>query len=98
MPVPEEMPENLMKIMNAYTQIGWIFPLIAIAEILGGLLFIIPRTRALGAIIIFPVMMGILLTHIVNIPDGLIFSIVLMLVNLWVIMENWQKYVPMIRK
>lgn len=54
MPMPKDMPENMMKHMGAFMEIGWLMPLIAVAEIIGGVLFIIPKYRALGAIIIFP--------------------------------------------
>jgi uncharacterized membrane protein YphA (DoxX/SURF4 family) len=96
MPMPEDMPENMMKVMTAFMEIGWLMPLVAVAEIAGGLLFITNKYRALGAIIIFPVMTGILLTHIITAPSGLLLAIVLMAVNLWVIIENREKYLPMI--
>jgi putative oxidoreductase len=67
-PVPEDLPENMKRINDAFMEIGWLLPLIGAAEILGGILFIIPKTRALGALVIFPVMVGILLTHIIIMP------------------------------
>lgn len=97
MPVPEEMPENLIVLMEAFMQIGWLMPLIAVAEILGGLLFIPNKTRALGAIIIFPVMIGIILTHVFYVPSGLPLALVLFAINLWVIYENRGKYYPLIK-
>jgi putative oxidoreductase len=97
MPMPKDTPENMMKVAEAFMQIGWLMPLIAVAEILGGLLFITNKFRALGAIIIFPVMMGILLTHIFNAPSGLPLALILLAINLWVIIENHKKYLPMIR-
>ena len=96
MPMPKDMPENMVKLMTAFMTIGWLMPLIAVAEITGGLLFMTNKYRALGAIIIFPVMIGILLTHIINIPSGLPLALVLMGINLWVIFENREKYMPMI--
>ena len=96
-PVPEDLPENMKRINDAFMEIGWLLPLIGAAEILGGILFIIPKTRALGALIIFPVMVGILLTHIIIMPSGLVMAAVLMAINLWVIYENREKYLPMIR-
>src|SRR6267154_960584 len=71
MPMPKDMPANMMKIMTAFMEISWLMPLIGIAEILGGILFITNKYRALGAIIIFPIMIGILLTNIINAPTGL---------------------------
>ncbi|HEY1062555.1 MAG TPA: DoxX family membrane protein [Daejeonella sp.] len=96
-PVPEDLPENMKRINDAFMEIGWLLPLIGAAEILGGILFIIPKTKALGALIIFPVMVGILLTHIIIMPSGLVMAAVLMTINLWVIYENREKYLPMIR-
>ncbi|HXB39044.1 MAG TPA: DoxX family membrane protein [Bacteroidia bacterium] len=97
MPMPKDMPENMIKLFGAFMTIGWLFPLIAVAEIVGGVLFIIPRYRALGAIIIFPINIGILLTHMISAPSGLPMAIILMAINLWVIIENREKYLPMIR-
>ena len=96
MPMPDNIPENLVKLMTAFMEIRWLLPLIAVAEITGGLLFITNKYRALGAIIIFPVLTGILLTHIINVPKGLPIAIVLMAINLWVIIENREKYLPMV--
>jgi len=97
MPMPTDLPENMVKLMAALLEFGWLMPLIAVAEIIGGVLFIITKFRALGAIIIFPVMVGILLTHIVNEPSGLPVALALLGINLWVIIENREKYLPMIK-
>jgi putative oxidoreductase len=98
MPAPKNMPENLMKVMEAFMTIGWLMPLIGIAEILGGILFITLKYRALGAIIIFPIIIGILLTTIINAPMGLPLALVLLAINLWVIIDNRAKYLPMINE
>jgi uncharacterized membrane protein YphA (DoxX/SURF4 family) len=96
MPVPADLPEKVQKMGAAFMEIGWLMPLIGFAEVLGGILFIIPKTRALGAIIIFPVMIGIVLTHILIVPSGLPMALVLLAIDLWVIYENRRKYLPMI--
>lgn len=97
MPMPDDLPESLLKVMNAFTEIIWLMPLVAVAEIIGGILLIIPRFRALGAIIIFPIMVGILMTHIFNAPSGLVMAVVLFAINLWALFESRQKYAPMFR-
>ncbi|ABG58387.1 DoxX family protein [Cytophaga hutchinsonii] len=97
MPVPEDMPENMVKVMTAFMTITWLMPLIAVVEIVGGILVITNKYRALGAIVIFPVMIGILLTHIVNAPSGLPMALVLLAVNLWMIYENREKYMPLVK-
>lgn len=96
MPVPKNLPEHMLKIMGAMMTITWLMPLIAIVEIIGGVLFIFKKTRAIAAIIIFPVMVGILLTHIIDAPSGLPIALVLFLINIWIIIENRAKYLPMI--
>ena len=97
MPMPEDLPDKMMKLFTAFMEVGWLMPLIAVAEIVGGLLFITNKYRALGAIVIFPVMIGILLTHLINAPSGLPIALVLLAINLWVIIENREKYLPMIQ-
>lgn len=96
MPMPEDIPESTMKIWNAFMEIGWLMPLIGVGEVLGGVLFIIPKTRALGAVVIFPVMIGILLSNMFNDTSGLPMALVLFAINLWIIVENREKYYPMI--
>jgi uncharacterized membrane protein YphA (DoxX/SURF4 family) len=97
MPMPKDMPEQMMKVMQAFMQIGWLLPLVAVAEIVGGILFMIPRFRALGAIVILPVMAGIVLTHIFILPSGLPMAIILLAIEIWVIIENRNKYLAMIK-
>jgi putative oxidoreductase len=96
-PVPDDMPEKMVKLNAAFMEIGWLMPLIAVAEITGGILFMTNRFRALGAIIIFPVMVGILLTHIFVAPSGLPIALVLLAINIWAIVDNREKYLPLIR-
>lgn len=92
MPMPDDMPESMLKLMAAFSEISWLMPLVAIVEIVGGALFISNKYRALGAIIIFPVMVGILLTNIFNAPSGLPIALILLLINLWGMYDNRKKY------
>jgi len=97
MPVPEDLPEQVVKTMEAFNSIGWVQPLVAVAEIIGGLLFIPKKSRALGAIVIFPVMIGILVHHITVAPSGLLMPLLLFAILLWVIVDNYEKYLPMLQ-
>lgn len=94
MPVPELTPEQL-KLYEAIGTLVWLLPLVATIELLGGLLFIFPKTRALGAIVILPVTVGIVLHNAVFMPSGLSIAGVLFLINIWMIADNWDKYKPM---
>lgn len=97
MPMPKDMPESMVKVMTAFTEIGWLIPLVGIVEIIGGVLFIIPKYRALGAVIILPVMVGILLTNIFNAPSGLPIAAVLIAINIWALLEDRHKLAPLFK-
>lgn len=97
MPMPKDLPEHMVKVMTALMDIGWLMPLVAVAEIIGGALFITNKYRALGAIVIFPVLIGILLTHIFIEPSGLPIALVILGIEIWVMIENREKYLPMVK-
>jgi uncharacterized membrane protein YphA (DoxX/SURF4 family) len=98
MPVPDNLPEPLLKDSMALVEIEWLMPLIGFAELLGGLLILFPRTRALGALVVFPVMIGVLFTHVYVAPDGLIIALVIWAIMLWIIFENREKFLVLLKK
>lgn len=98
MPMSKDLPEKMMKAIGAFMEIGWVMPLVGAAEVIGGLLIIIPRTRALGALIIFPVIVGIFLTNIVQNKSALPVAIVLGGILIWIMFENRNKYLPLLKK
>jgi putative oxidoreductase len=96
-PIPT-MTDEQLRISAAFDEIGWLIPLVGIIEIIGGLLCIFPKTRALGFIIILPVMAGIFLHNVYRDPSktGIIISIILVLINIWIIIDNRNKYKSLI--
>ncbi|MFC0605170.1 DoxX family protein [Winogradskyella pulchriflava] len=96
MPMPE-MSEEMMQIMGGFMTIKWIFPLVAIIEIIGGALMAIPKTRALGAIVILPVMVGIFVHHLVHDLSGIGIALILFAINIWAIIVHWNKYESIIK-
>lgn len=97
MPMPKMTAEQ-MKLMEAFVRISWLMPLTGIVEIIGGLLFMLPKYRALGAIVILPVMVGIIAHNAIFEPSGLLIALPFFLINLWIIGANWYKYKPMINE
>ncbi|MEQ9167994.1 MAG: DoxX family protein [Fulvivirga sp.] len=95
-PIPDDLPEKVQKMNAAFEEIFWLMPLVGVIEALGGILFIIPRTRALGAIMLFPIMVGIMIVHLTVAPSGLVLASVFFIVNLWAIYENKEKFMPLI--
>lgn len=97
MPMPEFTPEQ-MEVFDAFNKLHWLMPLVGAVEVIGGLLFIFPKTRALGAIVILPIMVGIIL-HVFTIDKsttGMSIAGVLFLINLWMIIDNKDKYKALI--
>ena len=96
MPQPEGMTDEGMGLMMAFDGSGWLLPLIGLGELIGGVLLIVPKTRALGAVVLFPIMAGILCFHLVQEPAGLPIAFVMLAIHLWIILENRDKYMHMI--
>jgi len=96
MPAPAPSEEQ-MKIFGALMTLKWIIPLVAIVEIVGGILLAVPKTRALGALIILPVTVGIVLHHLTFDVATIGIGLVLLAINVWVIIENKQKYEPILK-
>lgn len=96
MPLPDDMPVKAMKMFLALQSLKWLMPVLAVAEIVGGLLIILPKLRALGALVLTPVMVGILAHHIV-LGDNMIMQVVMAGVLTWIIVENKEKYLPLIK-
>lgn len=97
MPTPENLNPELVKDFEALVEIAWLMPLIALAELIGGALLIFPKTRALGALIVLPVMVGVLLTHIFVDLSGLPTAIVIWAILLWILFDNREKYLSIIK-
>lgn len=91
MPVPPA-DEAITKLYEAIGTISWLMPLVGTVEVVGGLLFLFPKTRALAALIILPVMVGILVHTATFFPSGLLIVILMFVVLLWVIASNWNRY------
>ena len=98
MPMEKPTPEQ-MELFAAFEKIFWLMPLVGAVEIVGGLLFIFPKTRALGAIVILPVMVGIVI-HVFtmdNSPMGMSIAGVLFLINIWMLIDNKEKYKALLK-
>ena len=95
MPMPENMAEETLRDFRAMKEIVWLMPLLGLTEIIGGLLIIFPQKRALGAVILFPIVVGIVLTHIFVDRSGLPMAIVVAAILGWIIYENRDAYEPL---
>jgi len=83
--------------MSGMMQMKWLLPLVAIVEIIGGVMIAIPKTRALGAIVILPVVVGIVVHHLVLDPKTAPMALVFLVINAWAIIDSKDKYLPMVK-
>ena len=98
MPVPENMPEAMAKDFAAITEISWLMPLLGVSESLGGVLLLFAKTRKLGILILFPVIVGILLTHIFVAPEGLIIALVITAIIMWNLYEYRNDFLKLLNE
>jgi putative oxidoreductase len=96
MPMPEFTEEQKI-VFGAFGTVKWLMPLVGVAEITGGLLIAIPKTRALGAIVILPVMVGILAHSFSFDLAGIAVQAIFALINFWAIADNKNRYMAMIK-
>ena len=97
-PVPTDLPEAVVKDNAAMMEIQWLMPLIAVAEIIGGLLLLLKRTRPMGVLVVFPVMVGVLLVHLFVMPQGVAIALVVWAILGWLIYEYRDKYLALMGK
>ncbi len=97
MPVPENLPAEVVKDGFALLEIQWLMPLVGTIEIISGLLILFPKTRLLGAMAFFPVFCGIFLTHITVAPEGLPIAIIIALFLLAIFYQNKAKLLQLIK-
>lgn len=92
----KEMLKKMVKVVKAFMETGWLMSLVGAVEIIEGVLLIPNRTRGFGAIVLLPVVTGILLANINMSSSSL--SIVFILIGIirWTIIDNKKKYLPVV--
>jgi len=96
MPTPPDLPEALANDLKAFMEIEWLMPLVAVVELIAGVLVMFPKSRALAILMIFPVMVGVLLIHLLVDPGNLIIAVVIWAIMIWIIYENREKYLGLL--
>lgn len=94
MPMPE-MTEQAGVLMGAFGASGYMFPMIALTEIIAGLLLLSKKYTAMGAMLMMIITVNILLFHIFLDTTGLIMSIVLVVFNIAILYSERKKIYPL---
>ena len=95
MPMPE-MTEQAMELMAAFGASGYMFPLIAITEIIAGILLLSKKYTALGAVLMMPITVNILLFHAFLDTAGMVMGIVLLLINIVILVFRKETSLPFV--
>ena len=87
--------DNTSTIAASFSEWGyplWFMYLVGVCEISGGILLIIPKTRRLGVFVLSIVMLGAIITHLMNFTSMgypiLPLGIFVMLVSIYFIIPN----------
>jgi len=98
MPKAPEMTAAQTSFMTGVMASVYLFPLIKITELVGGILLLIGRTAPLAALVIFPVTLNIFLYHAFLGPKDLPMVGVMLIFNLFLFYAYRAKYLPIVSK
>ena len=91
MPVMELSAPGL-EFMGAFVKIGYGMAIVAIIEIITGILIATNKYRALALVILFPIMLNALLFHMFLDPENILPAIIAVGMNLFLMYSNKEKY------
>ncbi len=91
MPMPEP-PESAGKLLWAFAESGYIFPMIGVVKIVVGLLLLINRYVALSLLLLAPFSVNIILFHLVLDPKGIAAALIVTALNIYLLFVNKVKY------
>lgn len=96
LPQPE-MAEPAGALMGAFAETGYMFPLIAVVEIVTGALLLLGLFVPLALILLAPVSVNIVLFHLFLDPGGILLGLVVLVLNLLLMFAYIQSYKPLLR-
>jgi putative oxidoreductase len=95
--VPQpELTGNNKIFVDGINASKYLLPLIKITELFCGLALVTGYFVPLATVVIAPVVINILFTHIFVSPEGLPVAVALLFANIFLAYANWDKYRPML--
>lgn len=91
-----EFNEAGMAFINAVLATSYITELMSLVFLAVGIMFVFNKWSALGAVLLVPITLNILLFHIFLDFTGFIGAAIVFLLNVYMIGINWHKYKPML--
>lgn len=97
MPTPP-LPPEAGDFMGGLAQAGYFFPMLAVSEILAGVLLLVGVFVPLALLILAPIVLQILAFHFVLAPAGSLMGIVALVLGLIVAWDYKENFKPLFRK
>lgn len=94
MPVVELSAPGL-EFMGAFIKVGYGMTIVAIVEIITGILIATNKYRALALVILFPIMLNALLFHMYLDPENILPALLAIGMNLFLMYSSKEKYTPL---
>lgn len=76
---------------------GYFFEWLGTMETLAGVLLLVRRTRVLGALVLFPIALNIIVFHLFLAPEAIVFGLAMFLLNGVVLWDNRRVLLPIVR-
>ncbi len=90
-----EMPPAAANFLESLKNTGYVFYVVAILEIVVGILLLLKKWVPFALIILAPISINILLFHIFLNISGALVAIVIVLCNIILIYKYWKAYKPL---
>jgi len=97
LPAPE-YSEAGMAFLGALFSSGYMFHVMSVIFVLSGLMFLLNKFSAFGAILLVPITFNILLFHLFLDMKGIFIALIPIILNIYLIYVNLPKYKPMFLK
>jgi hypothetical protein len=81
--------------MGAFVKVGYGMTIVAIVEIVAGILIATNKYRALALVILFPIVLNALLFHVFLDPENMLPAILVVAMNLFLMYSSREKYAPL---
>ena len=91
----EFVPTPAGDLIESFGQVDYIFPVVAIMEILIGTLLLAKKWVAFALILLAPIAINILLFHLYLDFSGIVPAILVAVLNGILIYKHWRQYVPL---
>lgn len=89
------IPTPSDNLIESFGQVDYIFPVVAILEIVIAVLLLIKKWVAFALILLVPLSLNILLFHFYLNFNGIIPALVVAILNGILIYKHWRQYVPL---